>query len=295
MVLTLQKADSAKIISVPMDERPIDDSLAKEWLLTNERGGYASSTIVGCNTRRYHGLLIGSVNPLASRIMAFANCLEMVIFDGRVFNLSTFEFNGKFAPQGFKYIKQFSRDTGVHFDYRLDKLELTKSVYLLRNIDMVALVYDFTNIEKPAEFVLRPFIGLRDFHALQKSYAPLCSTWVEDGLSIRHNAPDSCELFLKCPSMNFRKDRQWWFNFVYRLVFLSAVWIRRSKLFFGQISATTASRSWRQARYRPISLNNRKRPRHPPTSRRFVRICINTKAELLLVRKPETKNSERFV
>ena len=216
MVLTLQKADSGKIISIPVNERPIDDSLAKEWLLTNERGGYASSTIVGCNTRRYHGLLIGSVNPLASRIMAFANCLEMVIFDGKVFNLSTFEFNGKFAPQGFKYIKRFSRDTGVHFDYRLDKLELTKSVYLLRNVDMVALVYDFTNIEKPAEFVLRPFIGLRDFHALQKSYAPLCSTWVEDGLSIRHNAQDSCELFLKCPSMNFRKDRQWWFNFVYR-------------------------------------------------------------------------------
>jgi len=218
-VLTLQKAGSAEVISIPVQDRPIEDSLAKEWLLTNERGGYASSTIVGCNTRRYHGLLIGSLNPLANRIMALANCLEMVISNGKVFNLSTCEFSGKFAPRGFEYIKQFRRDTGVHFDYQLDELGVSKSLYLLRETDMVAVVYDFTGIgrvEKPAEFVLRPFIGLRDFHALQKSYAPLSSTWLDDGLSIRHDVPDSCELFLRCPSMSFGKDPQWWFNFVYR-------------------------------------------------------------------------------
>jgi predicted glycogen debranching enzyme len=250
IVLTLQRAESAEIVSIPINDRPVEDLLTKEWLLTNERGGYASSTIIGCNTRRYHGLLIGSLNPLANRIMGLVNCLEMVILNGKVFNLSTFEFNGKFAPEGFKYIKQFRRNTGVHFDYQLPLpsagvvipskagIKLTKSVYLLCDTDMVALVYDFTSVKKPMEFVLRPFIGLRDFHALQKSYAPLYSTQHSDGLLIRHNAPDSCELFLRCSSMNpvrnfitrnnmipegkisngvnFRKDQQWWFNFVYR-------------------------------------------------------------------------------
>ena len=215
-MLTVQKADSVGAIAVPVDGRPIEDSLTKEWLLTNERGGYASSTIIGCNTRRYHGLLIASLNPLANRIMGLANCLEMVITNGKVLNLSTFEFNGKFNPEGFRYIKQFRRDTGVHFDFQLDKLELTKSLYLFPNTDEIALVYDFGSVENPTEFVLRPFVGLRDFHSLQKSYAPLCSNLVGGGLSIRHNLPDSCELFLKCPSMDFRKDRQWWFNFVYR-------------------------------------------------------------------------------
>ncbi|MHC4387871.1 MAG: glycogen debranching enzyme N-terminal domain-containing protein [Planctomycetota bacterium] len=105
-MLTLQRADSAGAISVRVDGRPIEDSLTKEWLLTNERGGYASSTIVGCNTRRYHGLLIASLNPLANRIMGLANCMEMVITNGKVLNLSTFEFNGKFTPEGFRYIKQ---------------------------------------------------------------------------------------------------------------------------------------------------------------------------------------------
>jgi predicted glycogen debranching enzyme len=238
-VLTLQKNDAAAITSVPTSDKPIEDLLNKEWLLTNARGGYASSTIVGCNTRRYHGLLIGSLNPPVNRIMALANCLEVVISNGSFFNLSTFEFDEKFAPEGFTFLKRFRQNTGVHFDYQLDEIELTKSIYLLRDTDTVALVYDFTKVQKQAEFVLRPFIGLRDFHALQKSYAHVCSTRLGTGLLVRHDMPDSCELFLNCSSMNhvrnstrkisdgvrkgeisngvnFEKDEQWWFNFIYR-------------------------------------------------------------------------------
>jgi len=232
-MLISQKTDDAAIVSISTADEPIENLLTREWLLTNERGGYASSTIVGCNTREYHGLLIGSLNPPANRIMALAKCLEMVIFKGetrvyptsgasqnlsgrKVFNLSTFEFNDKFAPQGFTHLKQFRRDTGLHFDYELGQLELTKSVYLLRNTDTVALVYDFIGMQEPAEFILRPFIGLRDFHTLQRSDAPLCLRWCGHSLMIRHDVPGSCELFLNCPSMNFEKDKQWWFNFVYR-------------------------------------------------------------------------------
>lgn len=232
-MLISQKAEDSAIVSISTAGEPIEDLLTREWLLTNERGGYSSSTIVGCNTREYHGLLIGSLNPPANRIMALAKCLEMVIFKGetryspvlgasenvsprKVFNLSTFEFNGKFAPQGFTFLKQVRQDIGLHFDYELDKLRLTKSVYLLRNTDTVVLVYDFTGVQEQVKFILRPFIGLRDFHTLQRADAPLCSRWLGESLLIRHDVPGSCELFLNCPSMNFEKDKQWWFNFVYR-------------------------------------------------------------------------------
>jgi predicted glycogen debranching enzyme len=236
-VLTLQKPDTVEALSVSLRQANIEDLLSKEWLLTNGRSSYASSTIIGCNTRRYHGLLIGSLNPPANRIMALAQCLEMVIINGRAFNLSTFEFDGKFAPNGFTYLSQFRQDTGVHFDYQLEKLKLTKSVYLLRKEDTVALVYDFKSAKDTTEFILRPFIGLRDFHTLQKSYAPLSAGLVNDGLLIRHNTPGSCELFLKSSYANthpgpapsektqnpedskivgFEKDQQWWFNFLYR-------------------------------------------------------------------------------
>ena len=215
-MLTLQKTRNSEIISVPIFDRPIKDLLSKEWLLTNNRGGYASSTIIGCNTRRYHGLLIGSLTPPVNRIMALANCLEMVIINGNIFNLSTFEFYDKLTPEGFTFLKQFRQDTGVHFDYVVGGLELTKSVYLLRDSNTAAITYDFTTVAEPTEFVLRPFIGLRDFHTLQKSYARLCSQRLDNSLIIRHDIADSCELFLGCPSMNFEEDHQWWFNFIYR-------------------------------------------------------------------------------
>ncbi|MFQ6036528.1 MAG: amylo-alpha-1,6-glucosidase, partial [Sedimentisphaerales bacterium] len=153
----------------------------------------------------------------------------------------------KFMPAGFNYIKQFRQDVGVHFDYELHEgrdssivhhpssiIKLTKSVYLLRDTDTVVLVYDFRSFE-PAnggvEFVLRPFVGLRDFHTLQKSYAPLCSSWIKvpqpqktaagnlnDVLLVcsASGLSETGELFLSCPSMKFENDQQWWFNFVYR-------------------------------------------------------------------------------
>ncbi len=219
MLTTAQKADDTAIVSTLPSSPSIEDLLAKEWLLTNERGSYASSTIIGCNTRRYHGLLVGSLNPPTNRIIALSACMEMVISEQRVFNLSTFEFPDKFAPQGFDYVKCFRQDTGVHFYYELDEIQLTKSIYLVRDTDTVALVYDFAlprRIKEHVDFVLRPFVALRDFHALQKSYAPLCSSWLGSALLVRYDTSHSCKLLLSCPSANFEKDEQWWFNFVYR-------------------------------------------------------------------------------
>ena len=215
-MLTIQKANSAADIYISTSDESIENLLRKEWLLTNGRGSYSSSTVTGCNTSGYHGLLIGSLDPPLNRIMALSCCLEMIISQGKAFNLSTFEFNNKFAPAGFCYQKRFRQDIGVHFDYELKKLELTKSLYLLRDTDTIVLVYDFLNIHEPVEFVIRPFVGLRDFHTLQKSYAPLCSRQLGKGLLIRHDSPNSCRLFLSCPSTKFIKDKQWWFNFIYR-------------------------------------------------------------------------------
>jgi len=228
-VLAMQKADSRwsmfrnkphnsnpEKVRISTANHPVENLLTREWLLTNEHGSYSSSTIVGCNTSGYHGLLIGSLNPPVNRIMALAYCLEMIIVEGQSFNLSTFEFKDKFTPTGFPLLKQFRQDYGVHFDYELGRLKLTKSIYLLRDKDTVAIVYDFNRVSEPLEFVSRPFIGLRDFHTLQQSHAPLCSERLGDSVLVRHDVPNSCELLLNCPSVNFVVDRQWWFNFVYR-------------------------------------------------------------------------------
>ncbi|MHC4363634.1 MAG: glycogen debranching enzyme N-terminal domain-containing protein, partial [Planctomycetota bacterium] len=200
LFLCLLECDTVNTATSGRCDQAIENLLTKEWLLTNGRGSYASSTVVGCNTRAYHGLLIGSLRPPANRVMALSNCLEMIISKGQVFNLSTFEFADKFAPAGYGLLKRFRQDVGVHFDYELENVELTRSVYLLRDTNTAAIVYDFTGVREPVEFISRPFVGLRDFHALQKSYATLSSNWVgsqSGGLLVRY-------------------ETQWWFNFVYR-------------------------------------------------------------------------------
>jgi len=212
---TLQRHSNTEATSIATGETSLEELLNKEWLLTNKRGSYASSTIAGCNTRRYHGLLIGSLSPPTGRVAALSNCLETIRAGDKEINLSSLEFDVKFVPESCRPLR-FRQDIGVHFDYKFGGIELTKSLYLLGDFDSGALVYDFLGVGSGIEFELRPFISLRDYHSLQKSSSLIFSESFRSGLLIRNNVPQACELFLSCPDMNFKADKQWWYNVLYR-------------------------------------------------------------------------------
>lgn len=216
-MLILQKASDEETVRISTNGTDIQELLGKEWLLTNERGSYSASTVVGCNTSGYHGLLVGSLNPPANRVMALSSCLEMVICRSQVLQLSTFEFADRLALGGHAYLREFWRDTGAHFLYDVGAVELHKAVYLVRDSDTVVVEYAFGDMQEPVEFVVRPFVGLRDFHTLQRSYAALTSDVVASGLLVRQDVVGSCELLLRSPMMQFENDPQWWFNFTYRV------------------------------------------------------------------------------
>jgi predicted glycogen debranching enzyme len=204
------------IVHLSARGRDIEELLSKEWLLTNHRGSYAASTVVGCNTSGYHGLLIGSVSPLVNRVVALSGCLESVVCGRRVFELSTFEFGDELIPAGYTYLREFWRDSGAHFLYDLDPIEVHKAVYLARESDSVIVEYTFRNVRGPTELLLRPFAALRDFHGLQKSYARLTCRCLDWGVLVRHEAGGG-ELLMCCPTMPFENDPQWWYNFTYRV------------------------------------------------------------------------------
>ncbi|MGA2093151.1 MAG: amylo-alpha-1,6-glucosidase [Sedimentisphaerales bacterium] len=226
-----QKTDDKAGVSVDTSNTPIERLLEKEWLLVNTRGGYSASTVVGCNTRRYHGLLVGSLEPPVSRVMALSNCVESVVIGPGKFNLATCEFPDVLTPDGFLRLKRFSKDlfnpqdkpgglsdVGAHFYYELGDLRVTKSVYLFRDRDTVAVVYDFAEVGQPIEFEIRPFVAMRDYHSLQKSSDRILCTADSDGLIIRNEpgAPVCGRLRLSYPGGIFESEPQWWFNFVYR-------------------------------------------------------------------------------
>lgn len=110
-MLTQKNADTGSV-SVSIQDKTIDLLLDTEWLLTNSRGGFSSGTIIGCNTRRYHSLLVGTHTPPANRIASLSNCLETVTSKEGSFSLSNFEFDHAIHPDGFKRLLEFKR-TGV--------------------------------------------------------------------------------------------------------------------------------------------------------------------------------------
>lgn len=215
-MLMLQQKNRYSSISVDTTEIPLENLLEKEWFLSNSRGGFSSSTIIGCNTRRYHGLLTGTLTPPANRIMALSSCFETIYWGPAEFHLGTIEFPDKISPDGYIRLKRFSRDIGAHFHYCFGDLKLTKSVYLLRDEDTVGVVYSFDEVPKPIDFTVRPIVGLRDFHSLQKSDAHIKTQSVAEGLLISHDVPGSCRLLINCREAVFGENPQWWYKFLYR-------------------------------------------------------------------------------
>lgn len=216
-MLTYKTADETETFSVSIQDKCLDKLLEKEWLLTNSRGGFASSSIIGCNTRRYHGLLVASHNPPANRILSLSNCLESITAKDCQFWLGNCEFDSTIHPNGYSHLLEFRKNNGVHFEYKTELADLTKSLYLLPDSDIIAVVYEFTSVRQPFEFTVRPFTAIRDFHALGHFGNHLSSVWNESELIIRGNSAETGQLILRCDHMRFEQCPQWWNRFFYRV------------------------------------------------------------------------------
>ena len=104
----------------------LDTALGKEWLETNGLGGFASTTIIGLNTRRYHGLLVAATKPPVGRVVMLSKLEETLLIDGQSFDLSANRYPGVVHPQGFRYLKRFRLDPFPVFTYEIDGIEIEK-------------------------------------------------------------------------------------------------------------------------------------------------------------------------
>jgi predicted glycogen debranching enzyme len=194
----------------------IGELLDKEWLLTNDRGSYASGTVLGCNTRRYHGLLVASLHPPVERMVMLSNLLETVQFGGCSYDLSNFEFSDRLHPQGYRFLKHFRRDAGVHFCYELDGLKVEKSIYLAHDRDLLVVCYDFSGVTDRVRFTMTPLVALRDFHSLQSSSTCLTLDRNNDVFTVHVLDPHGPAVHFICPQSTFESGANWWYAMRYR-------------------------------------------------------------------------------
>ena len=98
----------------------------REWLEINGLGGYASSTIVGLNTRRYHGLLVAATRPPVGRMVLLSKLEETVVLQGRRYDLSTNQYPGTIHPSGYQLLAAFRLDPFPTFVYDIDGVLVEK-------------------------------------------------------------------------------------------------------------------------------------------------------------------------
>lgn len=140
-----------------------ETAIKKEWLVTNGIGGYASSTVIGCNTRRYHGLLIAAMKPPVARTVLVSKLEEIVKRDGEYFFLSTNKYPNTLSPKGFVHAESFSLEPFPKTVFRADGLSIEKEVFMVYGENTTVVTYSLKSDEE-VTFSLSPLVVCRDFH-----------------------------------------------------------------------------------------------------------------------------------
>ena len=152
-----------------MDILNLEDGLSKEWLITNGIGGFCSSTIIGANTRKYHGLLIAPLTPPARRYLILSKLDEAVIIDGKEYGLYT-NIGKNYISKGYKYQELFKKEYIPIFTYKVKDVTITKMICMEYGKNTVGVYYKIKNDGNEAKLTIAPLLNFRDFHSMSTNH-----------------------------------------------------------------------------------------------------------------------------
>lgn len=148
----------------------LEYSLNREFLGTNRGGGYASSTLVFCNTRKYHGLLVLPLENFRGKNHVLLSSLdETIIQHGRDFNFGVHKYPGTYEPRGHKYIVDVSYEKSYAVTYQVGGVLLKKEILMVHNEPQVLVRYTLLEAHSPTKLRLNPLLAFRDVHSLSKA------------------------------------------------------------------------------------------------------------------------------
>ena len=142
-----------------------EENIKKEWIITNGLGGFASSTIIGANTRKYHGLLVAPLNPPAQRHLLVSKVDESIKFDGKEHILYTNMCKNNISD-GYKNLVSFEKEEVPIFMYNINGIEIEKTICMEYRKNISIILYKVKNKDKKITLNLTPLLNYRDFHSL---------------------------------------------------------------------------------------------------------------------------------
>lgn len=194
------------------------EAIKHEWLETNGLGGYASSTVLGTLTRRYHGLLIAAMNPPVERWVMVSKIDEVVWKHGQQFDLSTNNYGNSIHPKGYKHLVKFKRDIFPEFYYEIGDTLLKKTIFCPQGENTTGIIYEVIRSSDTFSLELTPFMTPRDFHGMAKA-TPFQNTDVNfrDGV-LHYKAYDQApNVFLSAPKATYKHRPDWYYHFEYQV------------------------------------------------------------------------------
>jgi predicted glycogen debranching enzyme len=189
-----------------------------EWLETNGLGGYASSTVSGAHSRRYHGLLVAATQPPVGRMVVVSKLDETIVANGQRWELSANQYPGAVHPQGFRSLRSFERDFFPVFHYKIEEVELKKTIAAIHGENTTVILYEVITAPSAFDLELLPLYACRDFHSLSHANNAIGQHYMfRNGIFQTLNYQGCPEFFIAAPGATFTENKAWYYNFEYHL------------------------------------------------------------------------------
>lgn len=150
-------------------DEEVKKSLKRDWIITNGIGGFCSQSALGCNTRKYHGLLVAPLTPPARRFLILSKLDESIETNGTKYNLFTNMANGEIS-EGYKYLVDFKKEYIPIFTYKVENIIIKKFICMDYGKNTVVVYYQIKNQNAEAKLTLAPVVNFRDFHSINKDH-----------------------------------------------------------------------------------------------------------------------------
>ena len=195
-----------------------DDSSRLEWLVTNGIGGYASSSLSGANTRRYHGLLVPAFSPPLGRAVLLSKAEEEVRVEDQLYQLSANKYPSVVQPQGFRHLNYFGSQPVPCFTYIFheETVVLEKRIWMPHGKNTVYVHYTLVKAPEPVRLGIVPLMAYKDYHSEQHRWDGFLgtTTFEPDGRIQFVAYPTAHPLFMAMnPPFAFTDHSGWFFNF----------------------------------------------------------------------------------
>lgn len=156
-------------MKITKENLDLENGLNKEWIITNGIGGFSSSSVIGANTRKYHGLLIAPLTPPARRFLVLSKLDEALEIEGKKYDLYT-NVGSEYTSHGYKYLESFEKDFVPIFKYKVNDVEMTKVICMEYGKNTVGVYYKIKSGEKACKLTLAPIVNFRDFHTMNTNH-----------------------------------------------------------------------------------------------------------------------------